>query len=99
MNQTLVFSASSFQYCKECRKKSQPENDVAKFVNSLSRYKMRRNVWDIISQPDSRRELDIYFPTLKRAIEFNGNWYHSDKKRGAGWSLAYHTDKKERTTN
>lgn len=56
------------------------ENEVAEFISTLGLGQIFRNTRRIID-----RELDIYIPSKKIAIEINGNFWHSE--------LAGHKDK------
>ena len=59
---------------KELVHSSNVENDVFKYVCSLGDFKVLQNVRNIIAP----KELDIYIPEKKLAIEINGNYWHSD---------------------
>lgn len=63
-------------FCPNCARlhsKSHSEIAVYKYVKKLYKGKILRNVRGVIG----RKELDIYLPDKKLAIEFNGDYYHS----------------------
>lgn len=66
--------------------RSHPEQEVFDFIQSIYSGELRRNVRDIIPPC----ELDIYAPDLHIAVEFNGQYWHSDI---SGTSKKYHEDK------
>lgn len=63
--------------CPYCLHKhvSISELELRKVVQTLCHDDMQFNVRKVLT--DRRKELDIYIPTRKIAIEFNGNYYHS----------------------
>ena len=62
--------------CPKCvHKVSKPEIEVQDFIKSLG-FKIKTNDRKIINP----YELDIYIPELKKAIEFNGTYYHYSEK-------------------
>ena len=62
--------------CSKCAKmNSYREQEVLQFVESLG-YSVITNSRKIISP----KELDIYIPSLNKAIEFNGIYWHYSKK-------------------
>ena len=62
--------------CPKCANHiSKPEIEVQDFVKSLG-FKIKTNDRKMINP----YELDIYIPELKKAIEFNGFYYHYSKK-------------------
>lgn len=75
--------------CPHCARNtftSNGEKDLASWVaHILPNTKVTRNARSIVKG----HELDVYVPHLSLAIEFNGNYYHSDRFRAA----AYHRDK------
>lgn len=68
-----------YKYGKGCPKCvhhiSKPEIELANFVKSLN-LKILTSKRNIITP----KELDIYIPSLNKAIEFNGEWWHYSKK-------------------
>lgn len=75
--------------CPKCSNAvSKMEKDVLEFVkscmNGVAVEGSNRKVLD------NRRELDIYIPSLKTAIEFNGLYWHSD---AVGKPPTYHYEK------
>lgn len=63
--------------CPECAKHvSNKEKEVRDFIESLG-FTPEYNVRDVIPP----KELDIYIPEKKMAIEFNGNYWHGDNQK------------------
>lgn len=62
---------------------SAPENELAEFVSTIT--EIKRHDRTLISP----KELDIYVPSKKIAIEFNGLYWHTEEKVGR----TYHYDK------
>lgn len=63
--------------CKKCvlfASQSKPESDIAEFVATFYNGPCIRNSRDVISP----LELDLYYPEKKIAIEFNGDYWHSE---------------------
>ena len=61
--------------CKcDCGEVSQKENELLQFIQSIYKGEVIQSCRDVI-QP---YELDIYIPSHKLAIEFNGDYWHSD---------------------
>lgn len=60
--------------CKECRPKSQFEDEILKYLKSIYRGDILENNRNIISP----QELDFIIPEKKIAIECNGIFWHSD---------------------
>ncbi len=77
------FNYPLYVRCPKCHPKqeysSDMENEVAQYVSSVlpSGIEVERNNRSIISP----RELDIYVPSLKIGIEFDGLFWHSDRGR------------------
>lgn len=58
---------------------SHKEKEVEDFIKSLG-FKIQSNVRNLIKTKDGKiKELDIYIPEKKVAIEFDGVYWHSDK--------------------
>lgn len=75
--------------CPICnRRVSIPEIELQTFVRSLN-FEVETNTMKIISN----LELDVFLPELNKAIEFNGMWWHYDKKNKYGKSKGYHAMK------
>lgn len=53
---------------------SKLEEDVAEYIESITDYTIERQDKKVLNG----RELDIYIPELRLAIEFNGTYWHSD---------------------
>lgn len=49
------------------------------YKNAITKLKIMNNVKGIIKNPETNKslELDIYLPEIKKAIEFNGIYWHS----------------------
>ena len=78
--------------CKKCcHSVSKPEIEVQEFVKSLG-IEIENNTRQIIKP----KELDIYIPSLKKAIEFNGEWWHYNPKNPECRGDTYHEDKTRR---
>lgn len=76
--------------CSICWKEgsgSQAEEDIALYLESLGVAVERK----VITLLENRRELDIYLPEFKVAIEYNGLHWHSEKYR----DRKYHISKYE----
>lgn len=73
--------------CKVCypRSKSLQESEVCEFVKSLN-----VNVIENSRQIIQPKELDIYIPDRKIAIEYNGSYWHSEEN---GKDRNYHMNK------
>ncbi len=61
---------------------SKPEKEVCEYVKSIIPYPIEENNRTIIINERTGRylELDIFVPTLNKAIEFNGVYWHSQRK-------------------
>ena len=83
LSNLFIFSRSSMKksappVCEKCRNEyssSKAERDISEFVSTIYNGECIRNSRDIISP----LELDLYYPEKKIAIEFNGDYWHSDK--------------------
>lgn len=66
-----------YGFCNICKPYSRPEQEVRCLVQKIlgSDVEVIGNTYSIISP----FELDIYVPSLYKAIEFNGDWWHSDE--------------------
>lgn len=67
-------------------KQSKEEIELIDFIKNIYDGEIQTNVREIID----RREIDIYLPSLKIGIEYNGLYWHSEK---AGRFKDYHIDK------
>jgi len=67
--------------CSYMDGKSSYEKDIIRFIKSQINYKIMENDRTLITNPLTGRnlELDIWIPTLNKAIEFNGDYWHSKK--------------------
>ena len=67
--------------------RSHEEREIYDYIQSLSpELQIEHNKRGVLS---GNRELDIYIPSKRIAIEYNGNYWHSDKIR----NKTYHQDK------
>ena len=66
-------------------KVSQPEKDIVEYLTSKGITNIVQNNRDILDG----KEIDIYLPDYNIGIEFNGDYWHSELKRGK----RYHYDK------
>lgn len=66
-----------FGFCNTCRPISHPEKEVLDFVKEFlgKDFEVLENDRTVIKP----YELDIYIPSLNKAIEFNGDYWHSDE--------------------
>ena len=72
----VPYSHMSGNGCPKCKSIiSKPEIELQDFIKSLG-FKIKTNNRKILNG----RELDIYIPELKKAIEFNGTYWHYSKK-------------------
>jgi len=79
----LLNAPDDYEWCKNCKPPSIPENNIFEFIKSFSKNAIH-NTRKIISP----KELDIYVPDKNIAIEFDGLYWHSkDSNRN------FHLDK------
>ena len=84
----------SYPVCKNCHpplSNSKEQDEVYDWLKSAYNGKILKNVRNVL---DYGMEIDIYLPDLNVGIEYNGNYYHSDKFVDKGYhkrkiSLAY----------
>lgn len=76
--------------CPKCRKRgiSKPEIEVENFIKSL-KYIVKSNNRSMIKP----YELDIWIPSLNKAIEFNGKYWHYDQSNTRCKPRGYHAMK------
>lgn len=88
----LPFLHSRGHGCSKCGTGniSKPEIEVQEFVKGLG-HEIVSNNRNIIKP----YELDIYIPSLKKAIEFNGDWWHYNPKNPKCRGEEYHQMKTE----
>lgn len=77
--------------CKQCytsltSNTSKYESEIAEYISTFYNGELIRNSRDIISP----LELDLYYPEKKIAIEFNGDYWHSEQ---CGKEKNYHFNK------
>jgi len=70
--------------CPQCdkeKKSSKGEKEVLEYIQSLTDTTIIENDRSQILNPRTSHflELDIYLPELKKAIEYNGTYWHSSK--------------------
>ena len=70
--------------CPDCSKSkhySKGEKEVLEIVNVLTKKKIISNDRTQILNPETNKylELDVYIPELKKAIEYNGFYWHNNK--------------------
>jgi len=65
--------------CSFINKKSKPETEIIEYIKKIYLGKIIENDRSLIKNPVTGKmlELDIYLPDLKKAIEFNGIYWHS----------------------
>lgn len=79
----FVFSRSSMKkgsppVCQKCKSElysSKAEKEIADYISTFYSGELIRNSREIISP----LELDLYYPEKRIAIEFNGDYWHSEK--------------------
>lgn len=64
--------------------RSQFEIEVESFIRSNCKYAVETSVKGILS---NNKELDIYIPSLKLAVECNGNYWHSELFKSNNYHL------------
>jgi len=89
INHTTVYSFLSYHNIEINKNVSYAEEELARFVESLG-FDTNRNERTVLNG----REIDIYIPSKKVAIEFNGLWWHSSKFVEPN----YHKEKTDRLT-
>lgn len=57
---------------------SKEEKELLKYIKTLTKEKCIENTKNVIKIFGHKAELDIYIPTLKIAIEFNGDYFHCE---------------------
>ena len=91
--------------CPKCAKCgiSGVEDEIYDFIKSIYNKKIIKNDRSTIKNEHSNRylELDFYLPDINLAIEFNGSYWHSDKrikKQKVGFNTAeeYHSYKSDK---
>lgn len=95
----FIFKKSEFRkktppVCQKCRNEfysSKAEQEIEDFIKSFYRGTITRNTREIIPP----LELDIYIPDKKIAIEFNGDYWHSDKFKDKEYHLNKYLQCKE----
>ena len=92
LNNVFRFKTSKFRYrpplCRNCRNSftsSRYENEIADYISTFYAGKLIKNDRIVLNG----KELDLYYTEKKIAIEFNGDYWHSDEFK----SNHYHYDK------
>lgn len=91
-------SASGAPLCKECHVKltsnlsSKYEDEIADIVNTFYNGKCIRNDRSVLNG----KELDLYYPEKKIAIEFNGAYWHSTEIKPDGYHYSKYIMCKQR---
>jgi hypothetical protein len=89
--------AKGFCTCEDCSKKSSiGEKELRNFVKTITNETLQFNTRGIASG----FELDIYIPNLNLALEYNGDYWHSDEvlSRHGKTAQTYHSEKLQKTT-
>lgn len=69
-------------FCKKCSKSTScQEDEIADYISTFYNGECIRNSRNIISP----LELDLYYPEKKIAIEFNGDYWHSNKHKNKNY--------------
>lgn len=94
LNNVFIFSKSVLKngapLCKACAsvyKTSKYEQEIADYISTFYDGELIRNSRNIISP----YELDLYYPEKKIAIEFNGDYYHSDNNKQHDYHINKYT--------
>lgn len=78
------------QGCPKCTtKQSKPETEIIEFIKTFYNGTIEQSNRNIVPSRYKGRymELDIYLPEINKAIEFNGSYYHTNKKaKEQGWN-------------
>lgn len=83
LHNIFIFESCSFKYghlplCKHCKNtltSSFYETDIANYISTFYNGTCIRNDRSVLHG----KELDLYYPDKKIAIEFNGNYWHSEE--------------------
>lgn len=86
--EALISNRTAGDGCPLC-KESQGEKDLKKFIKTITKTKLIKNDRSVLKG----KELDLYLPELKIAIEYNGNYWHSSKFKNNPFE--YHLEKRE----
>ena len=67
--------------CPSCKIRSKVEKKILGYVKEIYNGEIIENNWTQLVNPKTKRslELDIWLPELMKAIEYNGNYYHSSE--------------------
>lgn len=85
----LHITGSGCPKCAAARQSSAGEKELAEYIRELG-FTAEGNVRGLLA--DQRKEIDILVTAKGLAIEFNGNYYHSE---AGGKGRSYHKDKLE----
>lgn len=67
--------------CAQMSFSSKAEKEISKYIENFYHGKIKPNDRDTIVNPYTgyNLELDVYLPEINKAIEFNGDYWHSNK--------------------
>lgn len=68
---------------------SKAENEIADFIEGLN-IKIARSVRTLFK--DSKKEADIFIPSKKLIIEYDGNYYHSEARAADKFNVLHKTE-------
>tara|TARA_Y100000310_G_scaffold98156_1_gene95836 strand:+ start:4004 stop:5353 length:1350 start_codon:yes stop_codon:yes gene_type:complete len=74
--QKSLWALQQFAVCKFCTPSSKGENEIAKYIESMN-FEIARNTRSVIPP----KELDIFIPQHKFAIEYNGLYWHNEEHK------------------
>ena len=83
------FAWGLIPYCKKCHPNSKWEEELMCDIKTYYSGKLSINDQQVLPK---NRELDFYFPELKKAVELNGSYWHSNKN---GKVKDYHSSKQD----
>jgi phage FluMu protein Com len=78
--------------CPKCDKinSSKSQQEIKNFIQSIYNDTILSNTRKIL---DNKFEIDLYLPEIKTAIEFNGNYWHSENNAFSPKDKYYHNKK------
>ena len=76
-------------YCMKRRKTSKAESEISSYIKSIYNDEISLSNRNILNG----KELDIYLPDIKLAIEYNGFYYHSLEHGRENINNNYHLNK------
>jgi hypothetical protein len=84
------FKGNRCPRCAVLQRRSSSEKELFKYLKKIYKGKLIINDRKILR---NQQEIDIYFPELKIAIEFNGLYWHSEEGSGGKCNNNYHLNK------